>query len=117
TAAIATAGGPSSSVTTSSTCVWETSSAFEPNQRRPSSHSPRRSSSSAVRSGVAISGLHVGVGILPEQEPEEAARREREQVGKLADARKARAPEHLLGRAPFVGCQIEFDGLRRARQV
>src|SRR3954467_11090083 len=97
--------------------MWATSWALEPNQRRPSSHSARRCSSSAERSGVAISGLHVAVGILPEQEPEEPARRERQTLAQLADPREARAPEHLLGRAPLVGGQIELDGLRRARQV
>ena len=80
-----------------------TSRALEPNQRRSSSHSASFSSSSAARSTLAIGQLHVGVGVLLEQEPEPAPRGERQQVGQLADAREARAPEHLLGPAPLVG--------------
>ena len=75
----------------------------EPNHRRPSSQDDSVCSSRVVRSGVAIAGLHVGVGVLPEQEPEEAARREGEEIGELAHAGEARAPEHLLGRPPLVG--------------
>src|SRR5215471_18671472 len=103
--AAASPGCPSWIGTTSSTLSWATSRALEPNQRRPSSHSVSVASSSAasVASALAIDQLHVGLGVLLEQEPELAPRRECEQVGKLADAWEARAPEHLLGPAPFVG--------------
>src|ERR687884_1157915 len=104
TSASTSCGRPSSvSATTSSTPLCDTSCAFDPNQRRSSSHSASRSSSSRARSALAISELHVRVVVLPEQEPEEAAGRKREQVRELADPGEPRAPEHLLGPPPLVG--------------
>src|SRR5919202_5484056 len=102
TSASTSCGRPlSASGTTSSTPLCDTSCAFDPNQRRSSSHSASRASSRRARSALAISELHVGVVVLPEQEPEEAARREGQQVGPLPDPRKAGAAEHLLGPPPL----------------
>src|ERR671926_773241 len=103
TSASSSGGGPPASSSTSSTRMCETSCALEPNQRRSSSHSASRASSRRARSALAISELHVGVVVLPEQEPEEAARREGQQVGPFADPREAGAAEHLLGPPPLVG--------------
>src|SRR3712207_6195939 len=100
----------SSSSTTSSTPKCVRSAALAPNQRCSRIQAPRASESMAVRSAT-------GLVPLLEQEPVEAARGEREQIGQLADLREARAPEHLLGEAPGVVREVELDRLRRAREV
>src|SRR5207248_5139499 len=53
----------------------------------------------------------------PQLEPEVSPRREREQIGKLADPRELRLPEHLDGNPALVLVQVELDRLRRARDV
>src|SRR3954454_11008069 len=54
---------------------------------------------------------------LPELEPEEAARRQRQQVGQLADRRKRRSAQHLHGDHTGVLPKVELHGLRRAGEV
>src|SRR5437763_5088309 len=90
--------------TVCSTSVSATSCDFEPNQRW------------SVRSAVFI-GLLLLLLRLLEQEPIEAARRQREQVRQLADPREARAAEHLDRVAALVGAEIELDRLGAASDV
>src|SRR4051812_20584917 len=98
----AVSGGSSSrSASASSTLRCPTSRAFDPNQRWETTHSLRTSSETKPSSmGEAMgSFLHF---VVAEHEPEEPARGERQQVRQLADAREARAAEHLLRDAPLV---------------
>src|SRR4051794_6754442 len=98
-------GGSSRSVNASRTLRCATSLALEANQRWGSTHSRSASSGNGVRRSLTT-------GLLYELEPVEAARREREQVGQLADAREARAPEQLDRVATLVLGEVELDGLR-----
>src|SRR4051794_5756347 len=54
---------------------------------------------------------------LPELEPEEAARRERQEVGQLADRRERRSAQHLHGDHTRVLPEVELHGLRRPGEV
>src|SRR5215468_12628446 len=54
---------------------------------------------------------------LPELEPEESPRRERQEVGQLPDRREGRTTEHLHGRHPGVAREVELYGLRRPCEV
>src|SRR4051794_817284 len=103
-------GGSSRRVNASSTLRCATSLALEPNQRWGRNHSRSASSGSGSRRSL------IG-GLLHELEPVEAAWREREQVGQLADAGEARAPEQLDGVAALVLGEVELDRLGRAREV
>src|SRR3954451_2430427 len=93
TSAHTSAGDSSRRQTVSSTPKCDRSAALAPNQRRLRSHWP---SVSASISRSSTPGSATGLVLLLEQEPEEPARREREQVGQVTDRREARAPEHLL---------------------
>ena len=73
--------GHASSSTRASATSWD----LEPNQR----------CSARARAGLIGRPASAASSARPEQEPVEAARRERQQVGQLADAREARAAEHL----------------------
>src|SRR4051794_12320148 len=103
---------------------WSTSSAdtarpFEPNQRWPTTHSCSVSWSRNDRSPRAASSrtsVCVVISLL-QLEPEESARRQREQVRQLADAREARAAIELDRIAALPVRQVELDGLCRARHV
>src|SRR3954449_11098871 len=112
-------GGPEHSSSACMTCRPVTSRALEPNQRCAWTHSPRRSSSMKPRSLIRVLlDLLLGLGVgLPELEPEEAPRRERQEVWQLADPREARAAEHLLRVAARILAQIELDRLCGARHV
>src|SRR5689334_11335283 len=88
---------------------WLTELAFAPNQRCRTSQSARTCSSRAGSSAIGVTVL--------QQEPVEAARRQREQVGQLADAREVRAPEHLDRVAALVLAEIELDRLRGPGEV
>ena len=57
------------------------------------------------------------LGLVGQQEPEEAVGRERDHVGPVADARERAAAEHLLRNAALPRAEIDLGGLRRARQV
>src|SRR3954469_21413956 len=85
----------------------ETLADLAPNQRCWTSQSVRTCSSSSGSGGI----------VLLEQEPVEAARREREQGGQLADRREARAPEHLDRAAALELAEVELDGLGGPSQV
>src|SRR3954453_16575930 len=105
TSAQTSAGASSRRQTVSSTPKCDRSAALAPNQRRWRSRVPRRSASIS-RSSAPGSGTRIS--LLLEQEPEEAARRERQQVRQVADRREARAAEHLLREAPLELAQVEL---------
>src|SRR3954469_12654446 len=107
-------GGASRSVTTSSTPKCDRSAALAPTQRRPRSHRPRCSSST---SRSRVPGSATGLVLLLEQEPEEAARGQREQVRQGADPREAGAAEHLLRMAAGELAEVELDRLGGPRDV
>src|SRR5690349_7976747 len=112
---MATSGGSlSRRATAVSTPSSETCEAFAPNQRCWTSQSLRTCSSSWGSSGIALAFLW---GRLLEQEPEEPARRQRQQVGQLADAREARAAQHLDREPSGEFAQVQLNGLRAAGQV
>src|SRR6476661_5065055 len=54
---------------------------------------------------------------LPELEPEEPARRERQEVGQLADRRECRSAGHLNRDHTGVLAEVELHCLRRAGEV
>ncbi len=54
---------------------------------------------------------------LGQQEPEEAVRRQREQVAQLADRRENRTADDIDRHAPLVSGEIEFHGLSIAREI
>src|SRR3954451_6731003 len=83
-------GGASRRVNASSTLRCATSLALDPNHRWGRNQSRSAASGSGSRRSVTGRLLH-------QLEPVEAAWREGEQVGQLADAREARAPEQLDG--------------------
>src|SRR3954466_1496267 len=87
-ATASTGGSPVCSGTASSTVKCEIWLALAPNHRWRTSQSARTPSSSCGRSPI------VALLAVLEHEPEEAARRQREQVRQLADRREARPPEH-----------------------
>src|SRR3954449_6350561 len=93
-----------------------TSRDLEPNQRRPTIQPPSAPSSRNPRSPAATRSA-TSLIARPELEPEPAARREREQVRQLADAREARPPQHLLRLHASEAREVELDGLGRARHV
>ena len=76
---------------------------------------PCPSTSVVTSRGRTFSGSRLLVDI--KLEPEEAVGRQRDEIGQLADARKARAAEHFLRDAAFPRAHVELDRLRRARDV
>src|SRR4051812_21190633 len=114
TRAHASGGASSRRATVSRTPKCDRSAALAPNQRRSRNQAP---SVSASIERSSVPGSATRLVLLLEQEPEEAARGEREQVGQLADGREARAPEHLLGVAADELAEVELHRLRRARDV
>src|SRR5918992_6382733 len=115
---IARIGGPPGATPASSTRASSTSRDLPPNQRCdaivPSSTSPSRKWRSPLSMRVWSSAF---IGRIPELEPEEAARAERQEVRELADPGELRVAEHLHRDAALEGREIELDRLRRARQV
>src|SRR5687767_3405482 len=104
TSASTSRGGSSRSGTASSTVKRATSRLLDANHRWPRIHSCSRSSGScASRSEPSAMPFALS---LDELEPVEAARREGEQVGPLADAREPRAPEDLDRVAALVLRQV-----------
>src|SRR3712207_2396665 len=107
----------------SSTLACATSRDFAPNQRCSTTQSCSFVSSMPVRSPAATAAATSGTGGLPlglvldELEPVEAARREGQQVGPLADGREARASEDLHRVPALEARQVELDVLRRPREV
>src|SRR5829696_8437923 len=98
--------------------ICETSRDLDPNQRWATTQSCSAVSSRNDRSPAATAAAtSVIVAALDELEPVEAAGREREQVAPLADAREARAPEHLHGVAALPLGEVELDRLRGACEV
>src|ERR1700684_1198701 len=94
--------------------------ALEAYQRWCCTHSRSSSSSRARRISSALIwrfSLIVGVLLLDQLEPEEAARTQCQQVGQLADPREPRAAEQLHRVAPLEGAEIEFDRLGRTGDV
>src|SRR5918994_991393 len=110
-------GASERSTTASPASICVTSRDLEPNQRCATTQSCSASSSRKETSPAAMAAAtSVILAALHELEPVEAARREREQVLPLPDAREAGAPEDLDGVAALPLGEIELDGLRRARE-
>src|SRR5215471_10191122 len=93
-------------VTVSSTSERKTVRDFAPYQRCWVTYSIND------RSSISLHLL-----FLPELEPEESPRRERQEVGQLPDRREGRTTEHLHGNHARVVREVELHGLRRARKV
>src|SRR3954447_2276656 len=93
-------------VTVSSTSECETVRDFAPYQRCLVTYSIND------RSSISLHLL-----FLPELEPEESARRERQEVGELADRRERRSARHLHRDHTRVLAEVELHGLRRAGEV
>src|SRR6185312_6885314 len=93
-------------VTVSRTSECETVRDFAPYQRCRVTYSIKDCSSMS---------LHLL--FLPELEPEEPARRERQEVGQLADRRERRTAQHLHGHHTGVRREVELHRLRRAGEV
>src|SRR5215813_7847756 len=94
------------SVTVSSTAECKTVRDFAPYQRCRVTYS--------ISDCSSIS-LHLL--FLSELEPEESPRCERQEVGQLPDRREGRTTQHLHGRHPGVGREVELDCLCRPREV
>src|SRR5215475_4950899 len=93
-------------VTASSTSECDTARDFAPYQRC------RFTYSISERSSISLHLLR-----LPELEPEEPPRRQRQEVGQLPDRREGRPPKHLYGDHTGVLPEVELHGLSRAREV
>src|SRR5918999_2801258 len=111
-------GGPPGATPASSTRASSTSRDLPPNQRCeaivPSRTSPCRKWRSPLSMRVWSSAF---IGRIPELEPEEAARPEREQIRELADPRERGVAEHLDRNAALERREVELDRLGRAREV
>src|SRR5512143_729795 len=84
--------------------------------RRLSSSRTWRISAAGICTGSVIFLCTVFL-FLDQLEPVEAAGGQRQQIRQLADARKPRAPEQLDRVTAFIRTEVEFDGLRAARDV
>src|SRR6266568_3163598 len=93
-------------VTVSSTSECETVRDFAPYQRCRVTYSIND------RSSISLHLL-----FLPELEPEEPPRRERQEVRQIADRREGRSAQHLHGDHTRVVREVELHGLRRAGEV
>src|SRR5215471_1720371 len=93
-------------VTVSSSSECETVRDFAPYQRCRVTYS--------INDCSSIS-LHLL--FLPELEPEESPRRERQEVGELPDRREGRTTQHFDGNHPGMVREVELHGLRRAGEV
>src|SRR5205823_7548046 len=105
TRARASCGSACRIVTVSSTSECDTVRDFAPYQRCWVTYSI------SARSSISIHLL-----CLPELEPEEPARRERQEVRQLPDRREGRPAQHLHRDHTRVLREVELHGLRRARE-
>src|SRR6185437_1167180 len=96
---------------------------FDANQRWLSTQAPSSSVSMNERSPAAMLRARSGIVclqfllLLGQLEPVEPARRKRQPVRKLPDAREARTSEQLYRIAALERGQVELHGLRRARDI
>src|SRR5579871_4924244 len=122
----ARSGGSASSTRRSRTLNWANSRDLAPNQRWPTTQFSSCSVGIAFGPSVvsrASSSERPTVGLLfvvvarRQQEPEEAARVQGEQIGELADARKARVADHLDRVAADELGQVELHRLCGAGEI
>src|SRR6478672_3691112 len=106
TRASASCGSACRIVTVSSTSECDTVRDFAPY------HRCRVTNSISDCSSISLHLL-----FLPELEPEESPRRERQEVGQLPDRWEGCTTKHLDGHHPRVGREVELHGLRRAGEV
>src|SRR5215471_20103000 len=92
--------------TVSSTSECETVRDFAPYQRCRVTYSINDCSS-----------ISLNLLLLPELEPEESPRGERQEVGQLPDRREGRTTEHLHRNHARVGREVQLHRLRRAGEV
>src|SRR5215468_8610826 len=93
--------------TVSSTSECETVRDFAPYQRCRVTYSISDCSSISIHHLL----------FLPELEPKESPRGERQEVGQLPDRWEGRTTKHLHGDHPRVVREVELHGLRRAGEV